>query len=433
MTIASSIAHIAEAGVVGAGGAGFPTHVKLAGRPEILIVNAAECEPLLHKDGEIIRRYAGELIAGCTAAARLCGASRIVFGIKKKYRESIAALRPQLRAGMSIVLLDDFYPAGDEVTLIYQITGRIVQPGSLPISCGCIVFNVETLLNIGRGDPVTHKFLSIAGEVEEPITCRVPVGMSIGDLLNAVRITTPNPALVLNGVMMGQVEDNRSAVVTKRTGGIIILPGDHYVVRTLRRSKNTKTVEFLAKAACDQCAYCTELCPRFLLGHPVRPELAMRNRQFAGGASGNPGNAYCCECNLCTLYACPEHLDPRGACRIEKDALRGSGTPWQGGQAGAHPMAAYRGVPTVRLKERIGIASYHDHAPLKEIAFHPAKVTIPLIQHAGTPANPCVTVGQRVTARELIARASDTISANVHASLSGTVAAVTASTIIIEA
>lgn len=433
MTDQKSITAISEAGIVGAGGAGFPTHIKLAARPELLIVNAAECEPLLHKDGEIIRRHTRELIDGCLAAAGICGASRIVFGIKKKYFESIAALQPLLRDGMSIALLDDFYPAGDEVTLIYQITGRIVQPGGLPIACGCIVLNVETLFNIGRAKPVTHKFISIAGEVEEPVTCRVPVGMSIGEVLDAVRITTPSPALVLGGVMMGLVEDNRSAVMTKRSGGIIVLPDDHYVVRTLRRSTSRKTVEFLARAACDQCSYCTELCPRFLLGHPVRPELAMRNRQFDGGEIGNPGNAYCCECNLCTLYACPEHLDPRGACRIEKAALRVSGRSWQGSSAVAHPMAGYRGVPTTRLKERIGMAFYRDHAPLKEIDFRPASVTIPLLQHAGAPATPCVTVGQRIAMADLVAKASGAISANVHASISGTVSAVGNSSITIKA
>lgn len=433
MTAALSIEAIAASGIVGAGGAGFPTHVKLAGRPEILIINAAECEPLLHKDGEIIRRFTREFVDGCKSAAQLCGASRVIIGIKKKYRETIDVLQPMLDSGIQIARLEDFYPAGDEVTLIYNVTNRIVQPGSLPISCGCTVLNVETALNIGRATPVTQKFLSIAGEVTEPVTLSVPIGTSVKDLLSTVKITTSNPAIVLNGVMMGMVDENVSAVVTKRSGGIIILPQDHYIVRTLKRSTSIKTVEFLANAACDQCSYCTELCPRFLLGHPVRPELAMRNRQFAGGASGNPGNVYCCECNLCTLYSCPEHLDPRGACRIEKTALKGSGRSWQGGKTKAHPMGAYRTVPITRLKQRIGIASYNDHAPLKEIDFHPAKVTILLQQHAGAPAVPCVKAGQRVCIGECIAKASGTVSANVHASINGTVTAVTTSTITIEA
>jgi Na+-translocating ferredoxin:NAD+ oxidoreductase RnfC subunit len=428
-----SIEIIAASGIVGAGGAGFPTHVKLAGRPEILIVNAAECEPLLHKDGEIIKRYTREFVEGCTVAAQLCGASRVIIGIKKKYRETIDVLNTALCEGIQICLLDDFYPAGDEVTLIYKVTGRIVQPGCLPISCGCTVLNVETVLNISRAAPVTHKFLTIAGEVTDPVTLRVPVGMSVKDVLSHVKITAANHTIVLNGVMMGTVDENASAVITKRSGGIIVLPHNHHVVRTLRRSNNQKTVEFLANAACDQCSYCTELCPRFLLGHPVRPELAMRNRQFAGGASGNPGSIYCCECNLCTLFSCPEHLDPRGACRIEKTALKGSGRSWQGNKTTAHPMGAYRAVPMTRLKQRIGIAMYNDHAPLKEIDLHPAKITIPMQQHAGAPAVPSVTVGQQVREGECIAKASGTVSSNIHASINGTVTAVTVTTITIKA
>jgi Na+-translocating ferredoxin:NAD+ oxidoreductase RnfC subunit len=428
-----SIETIAASGIVGAGGAGFPTHVKLSGRPEILIINAAECEPLLHKDGEIIKRFTREFVEGCVAAAKLCGASRVIIGIKKKYRETIEILKTALLEGIQISQLDDFYPAGDEATLVYKVTGRVVQPGSLPISCGCTVVNVETALNIARAVPVTHKYLTIAGEVTEPVTLHVPIGMSIRDVLSYVKITAANHAIILNGVMMGTVDDNATAVITKRSGGIIILPHDHYVVRTLRRSNSQKTVEFLANAACDQCSYCTELCPRFLLGHPVRPELAMRNRQFAGGASGNPGSIYCCECNLCTLFSCPEHLDPRGACRIEKTALKGSGRTWQGNKTTAHPMGAYRAVPMIRLKQRIGIALYNDHAPLKEIDLHPAKVIIPMQQHVGAPAVASVTVGQKVHVGDCIAKASGTVSANIHASINGTVTAVTVTTITIEA
>ncbi len=433
MSAVSSIETIAASGIVGAGGAGFPTHVKLAGRPEILIINAAECEPLLHKDGEILKNYTREFVEGCIAAAHMSGASRVIIGIKKKYRETIDILNTVLRDGVQICPLDDFYPAGDEITLIYKVTGRIVQPGSLPISCGCTVLNVETALNIGRAVPVTHKYLTIAGEVDQPVTLRVPVGISVKDLLSYVKITTVNHAIVLNGVMMGTVDDKTTSVITKRSGGIIVLPHDHYVIRTLRRSNSQKTVEFLANAACDQCSYCTELCPRFLLGHPVRPEIAMRNRQFAGGASGNPGSIYCCECNLCTLFSCPEHLDPRGACKIEKTALKGVKYSWQGNKATAHPMGAYRAVPMIRLKQRLGIASYNDHAPLKEFGLHPAKVIIPMQQHVGVPAVPIVAVGQQVHAGECIAKASGTISANIHASINGTVTAVTVTTITIEA
>lgn len=432
-----TLQEIADLGIVGAGGAGFPAHVKLAARPEYLIVNAAECEPLLHKDGEIIGNFASMFLDGCTIAKELCKAARVIIGIKKKYKENIALLSSLLPENMSIVALDDFYPAGDEVTLVYKITGRVIQPGALPISCGCIVQNVETLYNIGRNKPVTGKLLTIAGAVKKPVTLNVPVGMSVRDLLSNVTITIPDYAVVANGVMMGYVEDNPDSVITKRSGGFIILSRDHYVVRMHLRARSDAKVTMLAKSSCDQCSYCTELCPRYLLGHPVRPELAMRNRQFAMGNDrrAHAGNAFCCDCNLCTLYACPEDLDPRGACRIEKPILKSSKSKQTGPSAtvSAHPMVRYRATPVSRLKERIGIARYDDHAPLTTINKMPISVTIPLLQHIGAPAIPCVAVGDKVKEGQCIGKAAGMVSVPVHASINGTVRKITASEIIIEA
>jgi Na+-translocating ferredoxin:NAD+ oxidoreductase RnfC subunit len=431
-----TLREIADFGIVGAGGAGFPAHVKLGARPEFLIVNAAECEPLLHKDGEIIKHFAQTFVEGCLIAKRLCGASRMIIGIKKKYRENIALLSPLLPGDMSVVELDDFYPAGDEVTLVYQITGRIIQPGALPITCGCVVHNVETLYNIGRNKPVTNKLLTIAGAVEKPVTLDVPIGMSLRELLTNVKILISDYAVVANGVMMGYVEDNLDSVVTKRSGGFIVLPRDHYVVRIHVRARSDAKATMLAKSSCDQCSFCTELCPRYLLGHPVRPELAMRNRQFSmdGSPSAHAGNAFCCDCNLCTMYACPEDLDPRGACRIEKPILKSGGVKWAGPAAvSVHPRVRYRATPVSRLKERIGIANYDDHAPLVTIKKTPCIVTIPLLQHIGAPAVPCVKTGDRVRSGDCIGKANGAISAPVHASIDGMVRNVGASTITLEA
>jgi Na+-translocating ferredoxin:NAD+ oxidoreductase RnfC subunit len=436
-TPSKDLESIASYGIVGAGGAGFPSHVKLAAQPhpEILIVNAAECEPLLHKDAEIIKNHVDLLFAGCRKAAELCGAAKIVFGIKKKRAEQCAILKANCSSGTSVVLLDDFYPAGDEVTLVYKTTGRVVQPGTLPVSCGCVVQNVETLYNIGLDKPVTRKFLSIAGAVEKPVTLNVPIGMSVRELLSNVGITVKNHAVVANGVMMGYVEDNPDAVVTKRSGGYIILPSDHYVVRTLIRSRSDDKVKMLAKSACDQCSYCTELCPRYLLGHPVRPEISMRNRMFSLDATGkaNPGSVFCCDCNLCTLYACPEGLDPRGACRIEKSIIREQKISTAPSAAIPHPMLRYRATPTNRLKARLGLSGFVDAAPLAELKKSPSKVVIMLSQHVGAPATPCVKTGDAVKEGDCIGTASGNISATVHASINGRVTAVNKASIVIEA
>ena len=127
---------IAEAGVVGAGGAGFPTHVKLAGKADTVLINAAECEPLLHKDKEVLRDYRDEVIEGLPAAMRLVGASQGWIGIKEKYHDVIDALRPKLPRGMEVAPLRDAYPAGDEFILVYDVLGRVIPPGGIPLHVG---------------------------------------------------------------------------------------------------------------------------------------------------------------------------------------------------------------------------------------------------------------------------------------------------------
>jgi Na+-translocating ferredoxin:NAD+ oxidoreductase RnfC subunit len=408
--------------------------VKLGSTAEFLIVNAAECEPLLHKDKELLAHRAEAVIAGADAAARLVQAQEAIFGIKEKYTELIDELSRRLPSRMRVVPIGDFYPAGDEVTLVYETVGRALQPGALPLSEGCVVQNVETLMNIGFGEPVVDKYLTVAGEVDHPLTVSVPVGTSFRDLLAPFRITTESFALVVGGLMMGRVERDLDAVITKCTGGVIVLPSDHHAVQTLLRSEDPHKVDLIAKASCDQCNYCTELCPRYLMGHPIRPETSMRNRMFDPGTNElvHTGSLFCCECNLCTMYACPEQLDPRGAAVIEKRLLRERGVKWQGEPTSVHPMAEYRKTPTARLIQKLGVAGYTNKGPLSELALRPERVRIPLSQHLGAPAVPAVTVGSEVERGALIGRANGHVSANIHASIKGTVAAVTEREVVIE-
>ena len=158
---------VAEAGVVGAGGAGFPTHVKIAGKADSVIINAAECEPLLHKDKEVLRCHAEAVLAGLAAGMRMVGATRGLMGIKDKYTDLIEQLRPHLQGGMEIVPLRDAYPAGDEFVLVYDVLGRVVPPGGIPLHVGAVVMNVETAVNVSAAPrmPVIEKYISVAGAV----------------------------------------------------------------------------------------------------------------------------------------------------------------------------------------------------------------------------------------------------------------------------
>jgi Na+-translocating ferredoxin:NAD+ oxidoreductase RnfC subunit len=414
-------------GVIGAGGAGFPAHVKLRSAPDTIIVNAAECEPLLHKDMEILLHHSDTVLKGLAIAMKITGAREAIIGIKEKHAQEIGLLEAAVRPPVRVVPVEDVYPAGDEVTLIYMTTNRVVRPGALPISVGCVVQNVETLYNIGAGTPVVEKFLSVAGAVEKPATVRVPVGVSYAEVLSHFRITVPEYVVRSGGLMMGVLEEDLTEAVSKRTGALIVLPPDHYCVTMYRRFTTDHDTDRIAKAGCDQCSLCTEFCPRYLLGQPVRPETAMRNRMFTREDQPMlfPGNFSCCECNLCTMYACPEGLDPKGATVIEKRLARAQNLRWTGAEVDVHPMFDYRKVPTRKLKQRLDVLRFADEGPLRTLGLDPASVRIPLDQHAGAPAHPVVKEGQPVRKYDLIAESRGAVSSNVHASISGRVGSVT--------
>lgn len=421
-------------GIVGAGGAGFPTHIKLQSKVEIVILNAAECEPLLHKDEQILLQFPEIVIEGFLKIIEYVGAKRGIIAIKRKRKKIIEVLKKFIKPPVELYPLGDFYPAGDEVTLIYTTTGRLVQPGHLPVSVGCLVQNVETVYNIAVGNPVVEKFLTVAGTVETPLTIKVPVGISIGEVLSHFKITAANFIVRTGGMMMGEMITDLSLPVTKTLNGLIILPADHPASEIYFRYSEEKTTIKLAKSNCDQCSFCTDLCPRYLLGHPVRPETAMRNAMFRSDDLKyvHSGNAFCCECNLCTIYSCPEGLDPKGATVIEKKIALKSENKWQGLPVRPHPLFDYRKVPTKKLKQRLGIANYRDDAPYSELKISPAKVSIPLKQHIGEKALPVVSAGDIVERFDLIAEAQGDISANIHASIEGKVTEINEQKIVIE-
>lgn len=424
------IQRIRAAGVCGAGGAGFPTYAKLSARVDTIILNAAECEPLLHKDKEILHHHLKTVLEGFSAAAGLTGASRACIGIKEKYHALIEDLRQAAPSGTEVITVRDVYPAGDEITLVYNITGRIVPPGEIPLAVGAVVINVETSYNLARalqGFPVTEKFLPVAGAVADPCTLRVPIGISFEECLEAAGgITTAAPCYLIGGVMMGRLEHDATGRVTRTTGGIIVLPSDHPVVE--RYDKTWKEKARIGRSACDQCGFCTELCPRYLLGHPIEPHLAMRSLVFNNvGDSLIRGSSFCCECNLCSLFACPEALDPKDACVWNKSELAAGGEKWENPDfrpKAAETLLPNRQVPTSSLMSRLGLNSFNNRGPLRHAAVQTSRVALLLKQHIGVPASPGVKVGDLVKAGDEIAsvpRAGDIdqLGLPIHASISG--------------
>ncbi|MCX6616373.1 MAG: SLBB domain-containing protein [Acidobacteria bacterium] len=418
---------IHDNGVVGAGGAGFPAAVKLRAKAEVVIVNGAECEPLLHKDKELMLHHGAEMLRGLRAAMARAGALQAVVGIKEKDQAVIQAITPQLPAGVRVFPLSDTYPAGDEFLLVYDVTGRVIPPGGLPLNVGAVVLNVETLVNIGRNRPVTHKYLTVAGAVKEPVTLRVPVGISLGEVIQAAGgATVPLYDVLMGGAMMGRLASGPEEPILKTTGGAIVLPREHGLITRYRLPWSA--IYRIGKSACDQCVFCTELCPRFLLGHPIEPHLAMRALMFAPEKDRMiAGTLYCCECNLCSLFSCPETLDPKNVCAHDKVAAREKNLKWQGDPNEVRPHSMYpaRRVPIRRLMQRLGLQSFRNVGPLEDRPLKPKRVVLPLEQHAGAPAAPVVRAGERVKEGQLIAAPPEgKLGANIHASISGRVSKV---------
>ncbi len=436
------ISAVRQAGVVGEGGAGFPAHVKYQARVETVIANGCECEPLLHSDQHLMLNHAAEIVAALEKVMAATGARRGVIATKEKYAPVVAAFRQAMAGrGLELATLDNFYPAGDEQILVREITGRSIPPLGLPKEVGALVANVGTLAAVHRalaGRPVTHKVLTVTGEVARPAVLRAPIGTPVEECVrHCGGATTPDAVFMLGGPMMGrfldQPRDMAEAVVTKTTGGIIVLPRGHGLHQAATLS--LRAMQARAAAACIQCRYCTELCPRHLIGQSFEPHQVMR--AFGGGedtAMGALQALLCCECGVCELFACPMRLSPRRINAMFKAKFQKQGVAYSGPREIREEQTAlreFRKVPLPRLAIKLGLGQYMDLHPPFAGECRPARVSIPLRQHIGAPAAPVVTVGQRVRAGDCIGEIPPgALGARVHASLDGEVAAVEAAVVI---
>ena len=424
---------IQENGVVGAGGAGFPTYMKLTDKADTILMNCAECEPLLKLHRQLLEKHAYEIMKTFHMVAETVGASEAIIGIKRSYTQTVNALKQHIEEfpGMRIHLLDEVYPMGDEVVLIYEATGRVVRPGGLPIEQGVAVFNVETLYNVYRavesGKPVTDKYVSVVAEVNKPVTVRVPLGCTLEEVVEqAGGITVKDPVYFVGGPMMGRI-GQPSDPVTKTTNAILILPKDHLIVQKKQRTSSIDLKR--AASICCQCNTCTDLCPRNNLGHPIDPARFMRAASNHDFQDLNPyiNASFCSSCGVCEMYACPQSLAPRTLLADMKGGLRNAGIrPPQGVQpVPVKESREYRKVPEERLMARLGLTRYDKNAPLDETLVPVPKVRILLSQHIGAPAQAIVKAGDQVERGQMIGAPANGLSVGIHASITGKVTEVT--------
>ena len=434
----SLLQQIADAGVVGCGGAGFPTDLKYGGEVEHLIINAAECEPLLQTDKYLVRSFADRIVRGICAVKGEFNIPACTIALKAEYVREIAALEKAIdaeSADIRIFEMDSFYPAGDEQTMVFEVTGRIVPPGKIPASVGCVVDNVGTMLAVSDaldGKPLCEKYVTVAGETAESVIVKTPVGTPVSRCIEAAGgANVPDYTVVIGGPMMGRRftrEEAEKEVVTKTTSGILVFRNDGENGKTdLARMINR------AKSCCIQCSTCTQLCPRSLLGHPLAVHKIMRAVSHCEDLeelleSPVIRNArLCCECGVCEEYACPMGLAPRRINTWLKKELNKHRIPPEPAacETAVDLERDYRKIPTKRLVGRLGLAGYARKEISGVVTLHPDTVEIPLEMHIGPAAEPAVAVGQHVLAGELIARRpAPGKGANIHTGVSGTVVSV---------
>lgn len=433
---------VEQAGIVGAGGAGFPTHVKVNAKAEYVIINGAECEPLLRVDQQLMALEAEKLLSALQLVVDHVGALEGIVALKKKYHAAEDALRPLLAKfpKLRLHMLDNFYPAGDEQIMVYEVTQRIIPEGGIPLNVGVIVTNVETAINIYNAyyneKPVTDKYVTVTGSVREKKTFKVPLGIKVSELIEmAGGATIPNYVVINGGPMMGKLI-GLDEPINKTVKGLIVIPPDHPLIRSLTKEVSHSFKE--ARIACMQCNLCSEVCPRGLLGHRLEPHKMMRIAAYGDFCDPNtsPVNAFlCCGCRLCE-YACVMDLQPWKVNSELKAQMGAKGikNPMHETPEHAKPFRELKRFPVPKLIARLGISAYDEPAPLDLSDHKFDQVCLPLKQHVGVPSSAVVGVGDTVNKGDLIAKIPEgKLGSNIHASISGKVTAVTADCITIQA
>jgi len=300
---------IEEKGIVGMGGAQFPTHIKLnINKPiDYLLINGAECEPYITADHQLMLENTYELIRDIKLLLKLTSAREAVIGVEENKDDAIVSLKNNIAQNdkIRIVKLKAKYPQGAEKNLIYALTGRKVPPGKLPIDAGVVVQNVSTVKAIYDAvffdKPLVERIVTVSGLVNKPCNIIAPIGMKIRDLIKAADGYSQDPdKLILGGPMMGFALSSDEIAITK--GSNAVLAFENY---------------YVDEEPCIRCGKCTEVCPMGLM-----PTMIMKNvkhKRYNVAAQYNIMDCY--ECGSCA-YSCPANIPLVQYIRLGKQKIR---------------------------------------------------------------------------------------------------------------
>lgn len=306
---------IHEAGIVGLGGAAFPTAVKLdASGIDTLIINGVECEPHISCDDALLRHYPRETLQGGRIALRMLGARRCIVALKQDMLEAIASLTALLAEDeyetMRLATLPAIYPMGSEKQLVKTLTGREVPAGGLPADAGVVCINVGTAAAVFRavvrGEALTSRIVTVTGAgVAAPRNIHARIGTPVAELIRLCGGYTPSARrLILGGPMMGYALPSDEVPIVKSANCILVAGAEDIAGENVERP-------------CIRCGECAQVCPAGLLPQQLhwhiranKPERVLEHRLQA-----------CIECGCCD-YVCPSHIPLTRNFRIAKDMLK---------------------------------------------------------------------------------------------------------------
>ena len=314
LTMEEIVSIIGEAGIVGMGGATFPTDVKTVagmGRVDTLIANACECEPYITADDALLCTYPEQVLRGMGVLMAVLEPKRAVLAVEDNKSEAVGILKKQMETfpGIELLILPTRYPQGAEKQLIQAVTGRQVPPGALPKDVGCAVFNAATFASIYKavyeGEPVTRRIVTVTGEgVREPKNLIVRIGTPFSEVIAAAGGLTGDVWKVLSGgPMMGVAQADLAVPVVKGTNAVLCLS----------RAQDREG----AHPQCIRCAKCVTACPMSL-----QPLYLYRFEQAGDLTALRRLNLTdCIECGCCA-YVCPGRLPLVESFRAGKRAVK---------------------------------------------------------------------------------------------------------------